>query len=266
MVFALGQAARILQDTLLGKRGAMNIADERVHRVLSYIAELEKRGFPPNSGDIQRYASNPYRSSDLNIMRHVSELGKQSVANYLEEMRWIEGEDDNATGVRLSSLGRAVLKALDEEQKKAEPPEMVVLDDRSPLSYARLIREVSRLGECMIADPYFRLESLKDVVAHTACTRLLTSKQIGDEELAGLAVAVRDLSAEANRTVDARVSSDREFHDRFVIPLAGPVLFVGVSFGGIRKNFSIMGKINEPIASIIREKYEAFWAASNHLG
>jgi hypothetical protein len=238
----------------------MNIADERVHRVLSYMAKLEKRGYPPNSGDIQRYASNPYRASDLKIMRHLSELGKQPVVNYLEEMRWIEGEDDNATGVRLSSLGRAVLKALDEEQEKAKPPEMVVLDDRSPLSYARLIREVSRLGECMIADPYFRLESLQDVVAHTACTRLLTSKQIGDEELDG------DLSAEANRMVDARVSSDREFHDRFAIPLAGPVLFVGVSFGGIRKNFSIMGKINEPIASMIREKYEAFWASSNHLG
>jgi len=66
--------------------------------------------------------------------------------------------------------------------------------------------------------------------------------------------------------VDARVSSDREFHDRFAISLAGPVLFVAVSFGGIRKNFSIMGKINEPIASMIREKYEAFWASSNHLG
>jgi len=265
-VFASGQAARILQDTLLGKGGTMDIADKRVHRVLSYIAKLGKRGYSPNPGDIQRYASNPYRSSDLSIMRHVSEFGKQPVVNYLEEMGWIEGGDDNATGVRLSALGRTVLKALDEEQEEAKPPEMVVLDDRSPLSYARLIREVSRLGECMIADPYFRLESLQDVVAHTACTRLLTSKQIGDEELDGLAMALKDLSVEANRMVDARVSSDREFHDRFAIPLAGPVLFVGVSFGGIRKNFSIMGKINEPIASMIREKYEAFWASSNHLG
>lgn len=243
----------------------MNIADERVHRVLSYMAKLEKHGYPPNSGDIQCYASNPYRASDLKIMRHFFELGKQPVVNYLEEMHWIEGEDDNATGVRLSSLGRAVLKALDEEQEEAKPPEMVVLDDRSPLSYARLIREVSRLGECMIADPYFRLESLQDVVAHTTCTRLLTSKQIGDKELDGLAIAVRDLSAEGNRMVDARVSSDREFHDRFAIPLAGPVLFVGVSLGGIRKNFSIMGKIDDPIASMIRKKYEAFWASSNLL-
>ena len=244
----------------------MNIADELVHRVLSYMAELEKHGYSPTSEDIKRYASNPYRSSDLNIIRHFSEIGKQSVVNYLEEMCWIEGEDENAIGVRLSFLGRTVLKALDEEQEKAKPPEMVVLDDGNPLSYARLIREISRLGECMIADPYFRLESLQDVVAHTPCTRLLTSKQIGDKELDGLAIAVRDLSAEGNRVVDARVSSDREFHDRFAIPLAGPVLFVGVSFGGIRKNFSIMGKINEPIASMIREKYEAFWASSNHLG
>jgi len=244
----------------------MSIADERVHRVLSYMAELEKYGYSPTSKDIKRYALNPYRSSDLIIVRRFPEFGKQPVVDYLEEMCWIEEEDENAIGMRLSALGQTVLKALDEEQEKAKPPEMVVLDDGNPLSYARLIREISRLDECMIADPYFRLESLEDVVAHTTCTRLLTSEHIGDTELDGLAIAVRDLGAEGNRRVDARVSSDKEFHDRFAIPPAGPVLFVGVSLGGIGKNFSIMGKISEPIASMIREKYEVFWAASNQLG
>lgn len=167
--------------------------------------------------------------------------------------------------MRLSALGWTVLIVLNEEQEEAKPPEMVALDDKSPLSYARLIRDVSRLGECMIADPYFRLESLQDVVANAACTRLLTSKQIGDAELDGLTMALKNLSAEANRIVDARVSSDKEFHDRFAIPLAGPVLFVGVSFGGIRKNFCIKGKINKTITSMIKNKCEAFWASSNYL-
>jgi len=244
----------------------MNIADELVHRVLSYIAELEKHSYSPTFEDIERYASNPYRSSELNIIRHFSEIGKQSVVQYLEEMCWIEGEDESAVGVHLSSLGRTVLKALNDEQEKTKPPEMVVLDDRNPLSYAGLIREISRLGECMLADPYLRLESLQDIVEHTSCTRLLTSKKIGDKEVDGLAIAVRDLNAKGNRVIDARVSSDKEFHDRFAIPLAGPILFVGVSLGGIGKSFSVMGKIDDPIASMIREKYEAFWASSNALG
>lgn len=241
----------------------MEVADARTHAVLHYIDLLTQRGYQPALDEVAKYESNLERTSAQVLMRNLAELFYQTALDYVQKVGWIEVLDNETRLVELTALGKSVLDHLNEQEQILEPASVVVLDDSDPLSYARFVKEIATYDTCMLADPYFRFDSLPDIVQHTHCTRILTSKRLKPEEISALSVALRDLDNSGE--IEIRICKQEEFHDRFILPNSGSISFIGTSANSIGRKFSLIGKIKEPVAELIRAKYEQLWREATCL-
>lgn len=244
----------------------MNIADEIGHRTLNYISALNHQGYKVSVGELNAYIESPTRRSRLSInfteAFKKSLLGLESVVDHFQRIGWIKrtalkkGIPSDADKVELTKLGSAVLKSLKKQELTAEPSPVIVLKAEDFLSYSRVISKISEFNEGLLADPYFRIDNLPDLIDHTSCDRILTSERIQKRDKVALTVALKEVT---KKKIEIRVSNAKDFHDRFIIPQSGPVIFVGTSINSINQKFSVIGEISEPAAGEIRKAYEKFW-------
>jgi hypothetical protein len=80
--------------------------------------------------------------------------------DYLYRLGWvdIEGPSENIEDddiVTVTTLGRAVLTALDEGSREEEVPTAIVLDQDDPVGRARVISEIAAAGPGALIDRYF---------------------------------------------------------------------------------------------------------------
>jgi len=250
----------------------MNITDEIGHRALSYISALNQQGYKVSVGELNAYIENPMRRSQWSIS--FTEAFKkilfepESVVDHFLRIGWIKrtvlkkGSPSNADKVELTKLGSAVLKLLNQQELIAEPSAVIVLKADDFLSYSRVISKISEYNECLLADPYFRIDNLPDLINHTSCNRILTSELIQKRDKVALTIALKEV---AEKKIEIRVSNAKDFHDRFIIPQLGPVIFVGTSINSINQKFSVIGEISDPVAGEIRKAYEKFWVEAISL-
>jgi len=234
----------------------MSLVDDRTQRVLRYIEGLRSEGYELTFSELTKFAEDPYRGSDLNLVRAFTEIGRQSVPEFLLAKGWIRTRGRKRV-VELTKLGKAVLSMIESQKDSPVPEAAIVLGITEPLSYTRLIVKIAECGECMVADPYFRFENLPDLLEHTSCSRVLTSSKIKKRGISGLMLGLRELSEKGR--VCVKVCDAPEFHDRFVIPTEGPVYMVGVSINKIKEKFSVLVPLSSPLADIVRKQYEEFW-------
>lgn len=245
----------------------MIIADRISHMALSYISALNQQGYKVSVGELNAYITSPNRRSLLSIALTEpfmkSPFMAESVVDHFQRINWIkrvalkQGKPSNADRVELTKLGSAVLKSLDHQELTAEPSPVIVLKAEDSLSYGRVIAEISRYDDCLLADAYFRIDNLPDLIDYTSCSRILTSEKIGEKSKVALAVSIKNIT---KKKIEIRVSKEKEFHGRFVIPKSGPVVFIGTSLNSIKRQFSVMGEVSElGAAREIRKKYEKFW-------
>lgn len=251
----------------------MNIADEIGHVALSYISALNQQGYKVSVGELNAYIESPTRKSRWSIS--LTEAFKrslfepESVVDYFHRIGWIrrtalkKGTPADADKVELTKLGSAVLKSLNQQELKAEPSPVIVLKAEDFLSYSRVISKISEYKECLLADPYFRIDNLPDLIDHTSCDRILTSERVQERDKVALAVALKEITKK--KKIEIRVSIAKDFHDRFIIPQSGPVIFIGTSISSINQKFSVIGEISEPAAEEIRKAYKIFWDEANPL-
>lgn len=247
----------------------MNITDEIGHRALSY---LNQQGYKVSVGELNAYIENPIRRSRWSISfteafkKSLFEL--ESMVDHFLRIRWIKrtvlkkGSPSDADKVELTKLGSAVLKSLNQQELMAEPSLVIVLKAEDFLSYSRVISKISEYNECLLADPYFRIDNLPDLIDHTSCDRILTSERIQKRDKVALTVALKKIT---KKKIEIRVSNAKDFHDRFIIPQSGPVIFVGTSINSINQKFSVIGEISDPAAEEIRKAYEKFWDTAKSL-
>jgi hypothetical protein len=250
----------------------MKIADEISHRALDYISALSQQGYKVTVGELNAYIENPERRSQLGIVFTAAIMGKlfeyEPLADHLQRIRWIKrltvkkGTLSDTDKVELTKLGTAVLKALKQQEFVAEPSPVIILKADDFLSYSRVISEISKYDECLLADPWFRVDNLPDLIDYTSCSRILTSENIGKSGKLALAVALKKIT---KKKFEIRVSNSKEFHDRFIVPKSGAVIFVGISINSVNRRFSVIGEISEPAAEEIRKAYEKFWADATSL-
>lgn len=164
--------------------------------------------------------------------------------------------------MRITPLGDAILAHLEAESFEHEVPFDVVLDKGDELASGRVIEEISQLGPCAVVDPYFSIDSLLQVVQSTEVARILTGT-VDEKKLAGLNSAVPRVEVE--RTFEVRKSD--AFHDRFVIPDAGPIWMLGTSFTGLGKRLSVMVQVRDDAAArAIRAAFEEAWKNADLVG
>jgi len=151
---------------------------------------------------------------------------------------------------------QTLLAHLDEESFEADIPVALVLDQDDPLATARVIGRIGELGPCALVDPYFTFERLPDLIRATQVERVLTSSR-DPKKLEVLRLALGGFEPGASpgiRTSDV-------FHDRFVIPDAGPIWLLGTSLTGLGKRLALMVEVeDETVSSAIRTRFEEEWS------
>jgi hypothetical protein len=183
----------------------------------------------------------------------------ERVIDWLVRLGWLGAENGR---VQITALGEAILAHLEAESFEQEVPFDVVLDKGDELASGRVIEEISQLGPCAVVDPYFSIDSLLQVVQSTEVDRILTGT-FDEKKLAGLDSAVPRVQVE--RTFEVRKSD--AFHDRFVIPDAGPIWMLGTSFTGLGKRLSVMIQVRDDAAArAIRAAFEKAWEEAGSVG
>jgi hypothetical protein len=165
--------------------------------------------------------------------------------------------------VRITHLGRAVLRAVEHQQREVQLPTEVTLGPDEPFDYSRVLGHVAEQRDALLVDPFLQTDQLMDIVHRTAVTRVLIGADRNYEaERRSLAEALsRTLGLD--RPFYVGVSS--ELRDRYVIPPSGPVSFLATSVGHSGERLAVIGAIEPPIADAVRRTHEDVWSRATPL-
>jgi hypothetical protein len=236
----------------------VKIADNTTHRVLAYVAAVERQGHRLTAQDVDAFAQRAYR----NRPRAGLLAPDARPLVWLYRVGWIDliGPSQNIVDedeVVVTDLGRAALRALDEEAATPDSgSSTVTLDKDDPTALAKVIEQVNGLGECALVDRYFDANGFLPVIQRTQITRVLTGPGPA-KRVAGVEQALADVKVDRN--FEVRIDPGDDHHDRFIIPLEGPVLAIGTSLSGVGARHSIMTEISGAPADAIRVRFEEAW-------
>jgi hypothetical protein len=167
-------------------------------------------------------------------------------------------------GMFVTDEGRALLKALNVpalDESAGDVFEIVLRAD-NPFAYAQALEALSRHGDdCMLVEPYFRLEQLMDIAELDNITRVLTGPRGKRQEREVLAVGLAGLPE--HRELEVRVATS--LHDRYLIPKNGAALMLGASLGGIGKKVSTLTTLGEVASTALAHAHESIWAEAERL-
>ncbi len=276
----------------------MDLIDQTAHLALAYVEAVKQQGHTMTPYELEAYvaarrrwpgvqATPPRTVTSTNVGRVIQQMSHQTldafrkafqealepiqeerpgkpgvpaepVVDWLSRLGWIAMRSER---VEITKLGEAMLAHFELETLEEEIPVAVVLNQGDQLASARVIQKIAELGPCAVVDPYFSIESLIEVLQLTEVHRVLTgTKDAG--KLAGLAAALG--SQPPARLFEVRKSAT--FHDRFVIPDDGPLLFLGTSFTGFGKQLSLMVQLgDEKVESILRAEFERSWQVAEPI-
>lgn len=184
----------------------------------------------------------------------------ESVFAWLRRLGWLTVDADR---VQITTLGRAVLAAVEEAGREEElAAAEIVLAPTDPLAYARVIGAIAEAGAAAaLVDPYFSIDVLLDVVQRTGVERVLTGPR-PEARLAALGTAVT--AYQFNAPFEVRITD--EIHDRLVIPVSGPVRFIGTSLGGVGRRLAVSGQMSDDaVSAALRVTFEQEWERAQVL-
>lgn len=245
----------------------MEIATERTHRVLTYLAAVAAQGQLVPMEALNAYAADPdHRAERVNVVASLrlaaltlGTVEDETFTDYLVRVGWITG---SRSGCVITPLGEAVLGALNAPRIEDDRDVIeIILDPKDAFAYARALGELAELPGTMIVDPYFRFSQLTDVVDLGTVTRVLTTKRIGQAELKLLALGLRALGD--SQPIEVRIG--QSLHDRYLIPTNGPLRGLGTSLNSIGRSITVLTTLGADSSHALREIYEQKWSDAEVL-
>ncbi len=251
--------------------GSVDFIDDRVHRALEYVSIANRDGALLTMTDFRAFANQPIPrprqmstiASDMAgaVLRsfHYEAVPGEKIEEFLTRTRWVL--DDGKSGLKLSTLGRAVLDHANRAplQHEVDEPLTVTIDPEDKFAYAKVLGLIAEQGAGMLIDPYMTLEALQDIVTASSATRILTTDRNQKSRLSLIAhgLSVIDDGPEV-RKVEASA-----LHDRFFIADDGPVYVLGSSLNSIARRPGVITPISDAAGSgAIRAAYEAIWTGA----
>ena len=179
----------------------------------------------------------------------------ETYIEHLIRMSWLAA--DEAGGLRLTPLGRALMRSDAFGRQDEDGPTVIVLEADSPLSYVQLVGHIAGCGAAFVIDPYVRAEHLWRLIQDTTTVRVLIGplKSKNDQDL----VELRQTLASSHRPIEVRRAAEGVLHDRFIVGDSGVVYSVGASWNGVGKHVTTI--VQYPQAPIDRlvDIFEKWW-------
>jgi len=245
----------------------VEITNKIGQRALTYVAAVASQGYELTFAEFEAYVSMPVPGSNAwSPPQGLAGVGPggdspaEPILNWLSRLGWLERGEST---VRITQLGRAVLRAVEHQQRDVQLPTEVTLGPDEPFDYGRVLARIAEQRDALLVDPFLQTDQLVDIVHRTAVTRVLVgSDRQYDAERRGLAEAL-SRTIGLDRPFYVGVSS--ELHDRYVIPPSGPVGFLATSLSRGGERIAVMGTIEPPVADSIRRTYEDVWSRATPL-
>ena len=190
----------------------------------------------------------------------------ETVVEHMSRLTWlheVEAPHGGEPGLRLTDLGRALLRDAETDKESHDDVSVVVLGRDDPLAYPVLVGQLAAAGTGLLVDPYLKLADLHTIVVSTQLTRLLVSGKTNNRSV------IASMKAYLGSRVLARrieVRSSTELHDRIIIADDGDVLTIGTSLNGVGRTTTVMTPIPPPARESLRREYERLWSEATLVG
>jgi hypothetical protein len=190
----------------------------------------------------------------------------ETVINHLIRLRWLEkvsGRGDES-GLRLTDLGRALLRDKEREVSTDEDVSVVVLGKDDPLAYPILIGQLTAAGPGLLVDPFLKLEALHTIVMNTQLTRLLVSGKKSNNDVV---VSMRTYLNNNSLPREVEVRACVGLHDRLLIADDDElVMTLGTSLNGVGKTTTVLSEMPATACAALRDEYAKLWAEAELVG
>jgi hypothetical protein len=191
----------------------------------------------------------------------------ESPLEHLLRLTWLElipGGGDQP-GLRLSEIGRALLRDREREGPGDEDVTVVVLAKDDPIASSLLMGQLSQAGAGLFVDPYLEVDALHKIILRTQLTRLLVRVPTNKGQQAQLTELQTYLDTpKFVGRIEVRMSA--ELHDRYVLREDGEVYTIGASLNGIPKHNTVMSQLPSPAREFAWETYERIWEEAELVG
>jgi len=225
------------------------------------LQEALAASFKQNFGHLSQVVSSTRTLTERELVK----LG-ETLLQHLVRLTWLEqipAPGDRDPGLRLTDLGRALLRDVEADGETDEDVSVVLLGREDPLAYPILIGQLAAAGRGLLVDPYLKLADVHMIVVSTQLTRLLVSGRANNKGVMSSMQAYLD-SSSLGRRVEVRASA--ELHDRVLLADDGDVLTLGTSLNGVGRTTTVMTPIPSPAREPLRGEYERLWTEATLVG
>lgn len=247
----------------------MDVLTERQHRALAFIAAANQGGATPTPEELELWLTNPTPRRTGGVLASMARTPvegltgifgiSESIADHLVHMRWARRVRGRLT---LTSLGLALMRSADVGEEAAD--RVVVLKPEDPLAYARLVSQISDLGDAaLLVDPYLDVDQLFKLIQSTGIAQILIGNHDRTKKMRTGIKAFLEGLAEC----PCEVRTSAALHDRLVVAEDGRVWTLGSSFSGVAnsKTFTVLTPLPDKAADAVAQHIRRLWSEAEVL-
>lgn len=226
-------------------------------RMLDTTLSAQMRSIQESLGaTLGRHLSQPTTRQEL-----VKEA--ETVIAHLIRLMWLEEVTvSGKAGLRLTQLGRALLRDHEMDDVTQADVSVVVLESNDPLAYPLLVGQLAEAGEGLLVDPYLKVDGLHRIIQSTRLTRLLVTGKHNASEIAAMQTYLD--SPSLARRIEMRSST--ELHDRILLTDDETVFTLGTSLNSIGRTTTVFTPMPPTAGDVLRAKYEEIWDTGSLVG
>ncbi|ULP48049.1 hypothetical protein [Mycolicibacter virginiensis] len=181
----------------------------------------------------------------------------ETLVEQVLRFRWVR---TSATGIGLvlTGLGRALLRA---DADLTTTAEITMLGGDDPLAWGSLVGAIAEVGECVVVDPYLKLEHLLVLAQFTSTTRVIMRRPAKENDL----VPWRVCLASPDLNIEMRVADPKLLHDRYIVGDTD-VYTLGCSLNGVGRKPTTLAPLSGEVADQVRVIVEEWWEGAEPIG
>jgi len=190
----------------------------------------------------------------------------ETMIEHIVRLTWlveVPSPGNGEPGLRLTELGRALLRDAETGDESKDEVSVVVLGREDPLAYSILVGQLAAAGPGLLVDPYLKLQDLHTIMVSTQLTRLLVSGKANNRGEVG---AMQAYLGKGSLSRHVEVRSSTGLHDRVLVADDGDVLTVGTSLNGVGRTTTVMSPMPSPARESLLNEYERLWVDATLVG